>query len=189
MNTEIDVSGVILKTERLILRPWEQSDLDDFYAYASVDGVGQMAGWAPHKSKADSQRILDLFIAHRKTFALEYRGKVIGSIGIEEYDEEQFPEFADKKCREIGYALSKDYWGRGFMPEAVAEVIRFLFEEIGLDVIFCGHFLRNVQSKRVMEKCGFKHYAFNIYKTAMNTEEENEETILTKEDWTLTRRS
>lgn len=189
MNTEIDISGVVLRTERLILRPWEQSDLDDFYAYASVDGVGQMAGWPPHKSKEDSQMILDLFIAGRKTFALEYQGRVIGSLGIEEYNEVQFPEFDDKKCREIGYALSKDYWGQGLMPEAVAEVIRFLFEETGLDVIFCGHFLTNLQSKRVMEKCGFRHYAFNIYKTVMGTEEKNEDMILTKEDWVRSMRS
>ena len=51
MNPEIDISNVILKTERLLIRPWRQSDLDDFYSYASVDGVGQMAGWKPHKSK------------------------------------------------------------------------------------------------------------------------------------------
>ena len=45
MNPEIDISNVTLKTERLLIRPWRQSDLDDFYSYASVDGVGQMAGW------------------------------------------------------------------------------------------------------------------------------------------------
>ena len=44
MNPEIDISNVILKTERLLIRPWRQSDIDDFYSYASVDGVGQMAG-------------------------------------------------------------------------------------------------------------------------------------------------
>ena len=42
MNAEIDISRVILKTERLILRPWRQEDLEDFYAYASEDGVGQI---------------------------------------------------------------------------------------------------------------------------------------------------
>ena len=51
MNTEIDISNVTLHTDRMILRPWRQTDLDDLYAYASVDGVGQMAGWKPHESK------------------------------------------------------------------------------------------------------------------------------------------
>ena len=40
MNAEIDISNVVLRTERLILRPWRESDLDDFFGYASVDGVG-----------------------------------------------------------------------------------------------------------------------------------------------------
>ena len=71
MNTPIDISNVTLKTNRLILRPWRQSDLDDFYEYAHVDGVGQMAGWLPHKDKTESQTILDMFISERKTFAIE----------------------------------------------------------------------------------------------------------------------
>ena len=183
MNAHIDISNITLKTERLLLRPWRQEDVEDFYAYARVDGVGQMAGWKPHESKEESQRILDRFITDKKTFALEYQGRAIGSVGIERYDEKQFPEFENKRCSEIGYVLSKDYWGQGLMPEAVKEVIRYLFEEVGLDVIFCGHFLWNHQSQRVQEKCGFKHYAFNTFKTALGTAEENEDNILTKEDW------
>ncbi len=185
MNTEIDISQVVLHTERLTLRPWKPSDLEDFYAYASVDGVGQMAGWKPHGNREESQRILDRFIAHKRTFALEYQGKAIGSLGIQCYDEEKFPEFATIKCREIGYVLAKDYWGQGLMPEAVREAIRYLFEDVGLDVILCGHFLSNHRSRRVQEKCGFRHYAFGTYETQLQTIEQDETNILTKEDWLL----
>ena len=183
MNAPIDISNVTLHTERLTLRPWRQSDLKDFNEYASVDGVGQMAGWSPHKSMAESQSILDRFIAHKRTFAIEYKGKVIGSIGIEKYDDYKFPDYLDKRCREIGYVLSKDYWGQGIMPEGVKEVIRYLFEDVGLDAIFCGHFLRNNRSLRVQEKCGFKHILYDTYKTEMGHYEENEVRILTREDW------
>jgi ribosomal-protein-alanine N-acetyltransferase len=183
MNTRIDISNIVLKTDRLILRSWKKEDLDDFYEYASVDGVGQMAGWTPHKNKEESQVILDSFIDHKKTFALEYNGKVIGSLGIEEYDENKFPELAELNCREIGYVLAKDYWGKGLMPEAVEEVIRYLFEEVNLDVILCGHFLRNHQSARVQEKCGFRHYAYGKYETRFNTIEDEETNILFKEEW------
>ena len=141
MNTPIDMSNVVLKTDRLVLRPWRQSDLEDFYAYASVDGVGQMAGWRPHENREESQRILNHFIDRKRTFALEYQGKAIGSLGIEEYNEAKFPELAGKQCRSIGYVLSKEYWGQGLMPEAVKAVIPYLFETVGLDVILCGHFL------------------------------------------------
>ncbi len=183
MNTAVDISNTVLKTERLTLRPWRPSDLEEFYAYASVDGVGQMAGWKPHANREESRKILNHFIEGKRTFALSYQGKVIGSLGIEQYSEEQFPEFHDKQCRAIGYVLSKEFWGQGLMPEAVKEVIRYLFEEMGLDVIFCAHFLSNKQSERVQEKCGFKHYAFGTYQTKFGTVEEDETNILTREDW------
>lgn len=56
MNIPIDITQVTLKTDRLLLRPWRMSDLEDFYEYARVDGVGQMAGWAPHESIDISRR-------------------------------------------------------------------------------------------------------------------------------------
>ncbi|XCP86479.1 GNAT family N-acetyltransferase [Roseburia hominis] len=183
MNAEIDIHDVVLTTERLTLRPWQLSDLDDFYEYASVDGVGQMAGWKPHENREESLEILHHFIDEKKTFALEYEGKVIGSLGIERYNEEKFPEFYDKRCREIGYVLSKEYWGRGLMPEAVQKVIEYLFEKVKLDVIFCGHFLSNHQSARVQEKCGFHHYAFGKYETRMGTVEDEEVNVIWKEEY------
>ena len=183
MNPEIDISKVKLNTPRLLLRPWRSSDLDDFYEYASVDGVGQMAGWKPHANMLESREILNSFIEGRRTFALDYQGKVIGSIGIESYNEEQFPEFDDMRCRELGFVLSKDYWGQGLMPEAVSEVVRYLFEEEDLDAIFCSHFMANTRSHRVQEKCGFHHYAFGRYKTAIGTVEDEVINILTREEW------
>ena len=165
MNAAIDISNVVIKTERLTLRPWKESDVQDLYEYASVDGVGQMAGWLPHQSIEESRQILDRFISGKKTFALEYNGKVIGSLGIEEYSYEELPEYNDKLGREIGYVLSKDYWGRGLMPEAVNAVIKYLFEVVKVDFIACGHFTDNYQSLRAQEKCGFKHFKLVHYKT------------------------
>ena len=92
MIAPVDVSDIRIETERLILRAWQESDLNDFFEYASVDGVGQRCGWIPHKNREESRGILAMFIAEKKTFALEYEGKVIGSLGIEYYNEEKFPE-------------------------------------------------------------------------------------------------
>ena len=134
MNAEIDISNVVLRTERLVLRPWRESDLDDFFEYASVDGVGEMAGWSHHKTREETQAVLTAFISGKKTFAIERSGKVIGSLGIEKYDEEKLPEFSDKSGRELGFVLSKEYWGNGYMAEAVRAVIDYLFGQVGLDV-------------------------------------------------------
>lgn len=172
MNAAIDVSQVVLKTERLTLRPWKESDLEDFYEYARVDGVGQMAGWLPHKDREESRKILRMFIDEKKTFAIEYEGKVIGSVGIERYDEEKLSEFQEKAGRELGFVLSKDYWGKEIMPEAVRRIIRYLFDEVGLDFLACGHYVENERSKRVQEKCGFRHY--RLVKTETSYGEEKD---------------
>ena len=183
MNAQIDISTVTLKTERLLLRPWRETDLQDFFAYASVDGVGQMAGWMPHKNLEESRRILERFIEEKKTFALEYQGKVIGSLGIEQYSEEHHPELAKLSGREIGYALSKDYWGQGLMPEAVKAVIKYLFDVVKLDFILVGHFEWNQQSARVIEKCGFQYVKSRPYEIQYGTVECSEESILYRSNY------
>lgn len=172
MIATVDVTDIRIETERLILRPWRETDLQDFYEYASVDGVGQMAGWSPHKSVEESKAILDCFIRNRKTFALEMKksGKVIGSLGLEEPD--AVPEEAiSRQGREIGYVLSKDYWGQGLMPEAVRAVIRYCFDVLGYDWLTCGHFVWNHRSRRVVEKCGFRFFGEGVYETRFHTVE------------------
>lgn len=178
MNAKIDVTGMILRTPRLLLRPWRETDLEDLYAYARVDGVGQMAGWLPHKSIEESREILKRFIEEKKTLAIELEGKVIGSLGIEYYREENHPTLSALQGREIGYVLSKDYWGRGLMPEAVRAVTAYLFETEKLDFLLVGHFVWNRQSARVIEKCGFRYVQSVLHKTRYETWEETKEYIL-----------
>lgn len=183
MNIEVDITGVVLKTERLVLREWKESDLQDFFEYCSVEGVGEMAGWAHHENIEKSKQILDNFINEKKTFAITYNNKVIGSLGIEFYDEKKIPEYNFQKGREIGFVLSKDYWGQGFMPEAVKAVIKYLFEEVKLDFITCEHFNDNLQSKRVQEKCGFKFIKEVKIITRYGVEKDSSLNIIKKEDY------
>lgn len=172
MNAPIDVTDIQIETERLILRPWRQSDLEDFFEYASVDGVGQMAGWQPHESLEKSQQILDLFISGKETFALELRenGKVIGSLGLEESDRTP-ADIENLQGREIGYVLSKDYWGKELMSEAVKAVTAYCFDTLHFDFLLCGHYTWNRQSQRVIEKCGFTFRQELPHETRMGTVE------------------
>lgn len=178
MNAAIDVTNIRIETERLILRPWTESDLQDLYAYASVNGVGEMAGWSHHRNLEESQTILNLFIQEKKTFALELKknGKVIGSLGLEELDPD--PVDGEFYGREIGYVLSRDYWGRGFMPEAVNAVVKYCFGTGNFDYLTCGHFVRNSQSRRVIEKIGFQYFGESFYETRYDTVETSKNYIL-----------
>lgn len=168
MNAYVDISNTVLETERLLLRPWKPEDLADLYEYASVDGVGQMAGWPPHTNLEISRRILEQFIAEKKTFALEEKatGKVIGSLGLENGERHDVGDLFDQMIgREIGYVLSRDYWGKGLMPEAVTRVIRYVLDELDWDYVLCGHFIENNQSRKVIEKCGFQYLTDTRFET------------------------
>jgi len=178
MNKPIDISNAILKTPRLVLRAWKESDLSDFYEYASEEGVGQMAGWNPHRSMEESREILSRFIQDKKVFALEYQGKAIGSLGVEKYKEANYPELDALQGREIGYVLSKAYWGQGLMPEAVKAVTESLFREEKLDLVLVGHFVWNTQSQRVIEKCGFRYIKNTKFNTRYDTVEDCRDYIL-----------
>ena len=158
MDIQIDITDTVLETRRLILRPWEESDLEDFYAYASVEGVGEMAGWRHHESIEVSRSILEDFMSHKNVFALVHResGRAIGSLGLHPSWANEDEAYRDLKMKEIGYVLSREYWGQGLMPEAVRAVIGFCFDTCGLDALTVGHFSVNGQSKRVVEKCGFQ---------------------------------
>ena len=162
MNIPIDLQHTTLYTDRLILRPWTWDDLDDLYAYASVDGVGQMAGWKPHRSREESREILAKFLAEGCIFAIEHAAdrRVIGSFGIhsapwEKLSPEENPYPHLRSCS-IGYVLAKPYWGQGLMPEAVRRVLQYLFEEQTADLVFISHYDFNHRSRRVIEKCGFQ---------------------------------
>lgn len=144
-----------LTTKRLILREFKPSDLADFFAYSKVEGVGEMAGWSHHKTIETSKKILDQFINDKDVYAIvdKKSNKVIGSLGMHKRTKAGFEHL---KTPEIGYVLSKDYWGLGLMTEAVQKVIDYLFENTDVDILFCGYFSFNEKSKRVVEKCGFK---------------------------------
>ncbi len=175
MNADFKLNGKIIHTSRLILRPFALTDLDDFFEYASVEGVGEMAGWAHHADKDVTLRILGSFISQDKVFAicLKETGKVIGSLGVEQYGmEDRLTEFDGYLGRELGFVLAKPYWGRGIMPEAVKAVIDFLFNDLGYDFLTCGYYNFNSQSKRVQEKCGFKPYRTLVMDTRMGTKEQ-----------------
>jgi RimJ/RimL family protein N-acetyltransferase len=67
-------------------------------------------------------------------------------------------DFRTLCCRaEFGYWIGKDYWGKNYCTEAVRELIRYGFEQLGLNRIFGQHLARNPGSGRVMEKAGLKH--------------------------------
>ena len=78
-----------METERLILRPWRESDAEALYKYACDPDVGPRAGWPPHQSVQDSLEVIRTFFNNDHTWALELKetGEAIGCIGYYPYGE------------------------------------------------------------------------------------------------------
>lgn len=147
----------ILETPRLLLRPWQEEDAEDMFEYARDPRVGPNAGWTPHKSLADTRMTIRGFQhdTHCDTRAvvLKSEGRPIGSIGLHNRSPRKVRR--SRQEREIGYVLNPAYWGHGYIPEAVNALLYHALLEQGVDVVWCGHYDFNENSRRVIEKCGF----------------------------------
>ena len=143
-----------LETERLRLRPITTRDAEDAFAYASDPETTKYMIFPTHESIADTMAWLETVPGaferkERLSFAITLKssGKFIGSCSIQEIS-------LDHHSVMIGYILNRNYWGSGYMTEAVGELIRFAFEEMGMHRVAATCDLENVRSARVMERCG-----------------------------------
>ena len=169
MDVQIDTSMMRIETDRLLLRPFEEGDLNDFYAYASVPGVGEMAGWPHHENIEDSRGILDNFVRGRTELAIWHKAdrKVIGSFGFHISWANEDERYAQLPSKEIGYVLAKEYWGRGLMPEAAQAAMDETARLFGVRCFTCNHFVTNAQSRRVIEKCGFEFVSTGMFYSSL----------------------
>ncbi len=150
-----------LETERLILRPWSFDDAESLYKYASDDRIGPIAGWNPHKSVDESRQIINDVLSAYGVYAvvLKETDEPVGSIGLM-IGKKSNLNLPDNEA-EIGYWIGVPYWGQGLIPEAMKELIRFAFNDLKLERLWCGYFDGNEKSKRCQEKCGFKYHHTN----------------------------
>ncbi len=175
----------MLTTDRLILRNWKESDAESLYEYAKDSDVGPIAGWPPHKSIEESLDVIKNVFNREESYAIceKENGKAIGAIGLKFNGHTDMTTRADE-C-ELGYWLGKPFWGRGYMPEAAKEIIRHAFEDLKINVVWCGYYDGNSKSKRVQEKVGFVyHHTCNAVPVPLLGEVRvGHVNILTKERW------
>ncbi|UPL21639.1 GNAT family N-acetyltransferase [Alcaligenes faecalis] len=147
-----------LQTERLILRPWQDTDAKDLYEYAKDERVGPIAGWPVHTSVEESAEIIRTVFNMPEVYAVEHKvnGRAVGCIGILIGKNSNF-EIGEEEG-EIAYWIGVPYWGQGLIPEAMREVMRHAFETLKLKALWCGYFANNAQSQIAQSKCGFRHH-------------------------------
>jgi RimJ/RimL family protein N-acetyltransferase len=147
------------ETERLILRPWKESDAAALYKYAKDPAIGPISGWPPHTSVDNSLEIIRIVVSAPETYAvvLKETGEPIGSVGIMFGDVTHSAEMKNGEA-EIGYWIGVPYWGKGLIPEAVRFLSHRCFTDLGMQAVWCGYYDGNDKSRRVAEKCGFQYH-------------------------------
>ncbi len=175
----------MIETDRLILRPWRETDAEALYKYASDPDVGPIAGWPPHTSIENSVEIIRTVFAAPETYAvvLKETGEPVGCCGIMSADSLHTVDMKPDEG-EIGYWIGKPYWGKGLIPEATEALLSRSFNELGLNAVWCGYYEGNLKSKRVCEKCGFKFHHSNYDIVSPLGDKRTEHLcIMTKEDY------
>ncbi|MEG2316089.1 MAG: GNAT family protein [Clostridia bacterium] len=141
-------------TQRLILRPVRMSDAQDLYEYSRDPEVARHVLWDAHASIHQTRAYVRYLLrqyrnAAPSTFviALKNTGKVIGTIGFMWVQ-------PDSRSAEVGYSLSRAYWNKGLMTEALHAVLEFGFTKLNLNRIEAQHECDNPASGHVMQKAG-----------------------------------
>ena len=143
------------QTDRIMLRPWRESDAEALFKYASDPEVGPRAGWPPHKSVEESLMVIRTLFCGEGMWAVVWKetGEPIGCVGYLPSTSSNLKIETDQA--EVGYWIARPYWGKGICTEALGLVMDHCFGEKGFSTLWGTYFPSNPASGRVMEKCGF----------------------------------
>lgn len=143
-----------IRTKRLLLRKLTSQDLNDIFAYSSDPDVARYLRFVEHKSIADAEAFLEVLMN-------SYKNNMDFIWGIESVDMQRLIGSCRLICEskhrsaEIGYVITKQWWGRGFAAEAIKGITEYVFANTGLNRIEGKCIVENAPSSRVLEKCGF----------------------------------
>jgi RimJ/RimL family protein N-acetyltransferase len=143
----------VIRTDRLVLRRWRESDREPFAAMNADPAVMEhMQGVLP-RDRSDA--FVDRIERHWDEvswglWAVEALGGApfIGYVGLWPAD------YVAEGMVEVGWRLAREHWGHGYATEAAREALRFGFIDVGLTEIVSFTVPQNVRSRRVMERIG-----------------------------------
>jgi RimJ/RimL family protein N-acetyltransferase len=142
-----------LETDRLKLRMWRESDLDDYAEMSADPAVMQYLGGGKLLTRADAWRSMAFFMGHWQMrgyghWAVEDKtsGRMIGRIGF--LNPEGWPGF------EIGWTLARHAWGRGYATEGATRALAYAFKELDQRHVISLIHPDNTASMRVAERLG-----------------------------------
>ncbi|MDX2211969.1 MAG: GNAT family protein [Oculatellaceae cyanobacterium bins.114] len=179
----------LLKTERLLLRPFVMEDAPAVQHLAGDRDIAAMTLSIPHPySLSFAEDWIELHpdllakgtgVNYAIVWAEEPQlcgAQLCGAIGL--------GIDPVKRHAELGYWIGKPDWGRGICTEAAKAILNYGFEQLGLECIHSTHFACNPASGRVMQKIGMRYEAYRPqYTLKWGRFEDIVQYVITREDW------
>ena len=153
-----------VRTSRLTIRRATADDLDATWAIRRLESVARWVGAAPRSLEDYAPSFLEP-ARMADTLIIELGGEVIGDLMLEIQDGWSQKEVADRargSQAELGWTLHPDRGGQGYATEAVAELLRICFEDLGLHRVIALCFSDNVASWRLMERLRMRREQHNV---------------------------
>lgn len=146
-----------IETPRIILRRFKIEDAEQmFNNWASDPDVTKYLSWSAHKNVSETKEIIGSWVGEYENkncynwcITFKETGEAIGGISTVKM-------FENEECCEIGYVLSKKFWNKGIMTEALQAVLGYLFENVGFHRVQLRHDVNNIASGKVMLKNGLQ---------------------------------
>ena len=151
-----------IETSRLILRRAVREDAEPMFRnWAADPEVTKYLTWPTYEKVETAYQILDLWAGeyekpdyYQWMIVLKKLGEPIGSISVVRQNDRV-------EEAEVGYCIGSHWWHKGIVSEALAAVIKYLFEEVGMNRVAARHDPNNPHSGGVMRKCGMKYEGTN----------------------------
>lgn len=170
MSEEFDTTGIEIDLGDIFLRAYDEHDLEDYFAYAKVEGINENSGKKHFETIGEAKKIEEKFLTDGNVFSIvdKNSGRMFGIFGVYNIKENLQTKLdsvlGKKKGVDISYEISKDYWGKGNMTRILSAMIDYIFNHTDIEMIIAAHYDFNEASDRVQKKNNMK-YIFDFVGT------------------------